>query len=346
MLNLYGFTKKQLEEKMISLNQKPFRATQMFEWIYKKNVLSFDEMTNMGNDNVKLIKEIFTLDHLKIQKEQISQDGTRKYLFKLDDDNCIETVLMNYEYGQSVCISTQVGCNMGCAFCASGMHKKIRNLEVYEMVLQVLMVQEQLQNEEDENKRRISHVVIMGIGEPFDNYDNVMNFIQIINDPKGLEIGARHITLSTCGIVPKILEFAHFPLQINLAISLHFPTDELRNKYMPINRRYPLDVLLSSIKSYYKETSRRITFEYILLDQINDSITCAKQLIELIKGINCYVNLIPMNESNGLFKRSSRSKIFFDYLHQNNINCTLRREQGHDIDAACGQLRIKEMQKK
>ncbi len=344
MRSLYGFTKKKLEEELLLINQKPYRATQIFEWLYKKLVVSFDDMTNMGKENVKILKEKFLLDQLTIEKEQISQDGTRKYLFRLSDGNCIETVLMNYEYGQSVCVSTQVGCNMGCKFCASGMHKKVRNLEVHEMVLQVLTIHRLLQKE----NKRVSHVVIMGIGEPFDNYEHVIDFIRIINDAKGLEIGARHITLSTCGIVPKMNEFSQLDLQVNLAISLHFPNNELRNQYMPVNHRYPLEELIEAVRSYEEKTSRRVTFEYILLDGINDSITCANQLTMLIKGILCYVNLIPMNESNGLFKRSSkeRSKAFFDYLHQNHVNVTLRKEQGHDIDAACGQLRMKELNKK
>ena len=324
------------------MNEKPFRATQIFEWIYRKNVKSFEEMTNIKKESIALFNNEFEITRLQIEKEQISKDGTRKYLFKLSDGNFVETVLMNHEYGLSVCVSTQVGCNMGCAFCASGLNKKQRNLEVYEMVLQIQMINDILSKE----NKRVSHVVVMGIGEPFDNYDNLIDFLRIINDPKGLEIGSRHITVSTCGIVPKIIQYSDFELQVNLAISLHFADDEKRSKYMLINRAYNISELMDSIKYYYNKTNRRITFEYILLKDINDSIEDAKKLIKLIKGINCYVNLIPMNSTVNEFTRSSEEKMnaFYKTLINNNINVTLRKEQGHDIDAACGQLRIKRMQ--
>lgn len=342
MNNIYNYTRQQLEEKLIQIGEKKFRAIQIFEWLYKKNVNSFSEMTNINKKSIELLENTFSICQLEVEKEQISNDGTRKYLFKLSDGCFVETVLMAHEYGLSVCVSTQVGCNMGCAFCASGLNKKQRNLEVYEIVLQVKMINAIL---EKENKR-VSHVVVMGIGEPFDNYDNLLSFLRIINDPKGLEIGSRHITVSTCGIVPKIIEYSDFELQVNLAISLHFANDEKRNKYMKINKVYDIDKLMESVKYYYKKTNRRITFEYILLKDINDSIDDAKQLIKLIKGINCYINLIPMNSTIKEFTRSSTEKTnaFYKYLITNNINVTLRKEQGHDIDAACGQLRIKRMQ--
>jgi 23S rRNA (adenine2503-C2)-methyltransferase len=230
---------------------------------------------------------------------------------------------------------------MGCAFCASGLNKKQRNLEVYEMVLQIQMINDILSKE----GKRVSHVVVMGIGEPFDNYDNLIDFLRIINDAKGLEIGSRHITVSTCGIVPKIIEYSDFELQVNLAISLHFADDEKRSKYMLINRAYNIDELMESLKYYYSKTNRRITFEYILLKDINDSLEDAKQLVKLLKGINCYVNLIPMNSTINEFTRSTQEKMnaFYNALVKSNINVTLRREQGHDIDAACGQLRSKRM---
>lgn len=342
MTNIYNYTRKKLEEKLVSMGEKSFRATQIFEWIYKKNVKTFSEMSNIKKDSIEKFNNEFEISSLIIVKEQISSDGTRKYLFKLNDGNYVETVLMCHDYGLSVCVSTQVGCNMGCAFCASGLNKKQRNLEVYEMVLQIQMINDILNKE----GKRVSHVVVMGIGEPFDNYDNLIDFLRIINDPKGLEIGSRHITVSTCGIVPKIIEYSDFELQVNLAISLHFANDEKRSKYMLINRAYNIKELMDSIKYYYQKTNRRITFEYILLKDINDSIEDAKQLIKLIKGINCYVNLIPMNSTVNEFTRSTEEKMnnFYKTLVQNNINVTLRREQGHDIDAACGQLRIKTMQ--
>lgn len=338
-MNIYQFTREKLQRKLQELGEKPFRATQIFEWIYKKNCLSFLEMTNISKNSQQSLQQHFSIRELEIVKEQISSDGTRKYLFKLSDNNLIETVLMKFNYGNSVCISTQVGCNMGCAFCASGMHQKKRNLEVSEMVMQVQTINKIL----NENNERVSRVVIMGIGEPFDNYDNVIDFIKIINDDKGLEIGARHITVSTSGIVPKIYQFAELPLQVNLAISLHFPNDKLRSKYMPINRKYNLEELFTALKYYQKKTNRRITIEYILIDGINDSEEIGYQLINLIKDLNCYVNLIPMNATNRRLRRSSieNTNAFYHLLAKNNINVTLRKEQGHDIDAACGQLRIK-----
>ena len=342
MSNIYNYTRKKLEETLVSLGEKSFRATQIFEWVYRKNVKSFDEMSNIKKETIEKLKEKFEISTLKIEKEQISVDGTRKYLFELSDGNFVETVLMSHDYGLSVCVSTQVGCNMGCAFCASGLNKKQRNLEVYEMVLQIQMINEILLKE----NKRVSHVVVMGIGEPFDNYENLLDFLRIINDAKGLEIGSRHITVSTCGIVPKIIEYSDFELQVNLAISLHFSNDEKRSKYMLINRAYNISKLMDSIKYYYNKTNRRITFEYILLKDINDSPEDAKELVRLLKGINCYVNLIPMNSTINQFTRSTQEKMnaFYNVLIKNNINVTLRREQGHDIDAACGQLRIKKMQ--
>lgn len=342
MTNIYGLTKKKLEEELVNIGEKPFRATQIFEWLYRKDVKSFDEMTNIKKESIEKLKQKYEITPLILENEQVSSDGTRKYLFRLNDGNFIETVLMNHEYGLSVCVSTQVGCNMGCAFCASGLNKKVRNLETSEIVLQVLMINEIIKKLD----MRVSHVVVMGIGEPFDNYDNVIDFLRIINDPKGLEIGSRHITVSTCGIVPKIIEYSDFDLQVNLAVSLHFANNEKRSKYMLINRAYDLNSLMDSLKYYFEKTNRRITFEYILIKDANDSVEDAKELVKLIKGMNCYVNLIPMNSTVNNFSRSTeeKSKKFFEILNSNHINVTLRKEQGHDIDAACGQLRIKKMQ--
>ena len=344
MINIYSLTRQELEQYLLLMGEKPFRATQIFEWLYKKNVKSFDEMTNIKKESIEKLKENFKISDLKIENEQISCDGTRKYLFRLNDGNFIETVLMNHEYGLSVCVSTQVGCNMGCAFCASGLNKKVRNLETDEIVLQVSMIDEIMKKMD----KRVSHVVVMGIGEPFDNYNNVIKFLRIINDPKGIEIGSRHITVSTCGIVPRIIEYSDFDLQVNLAVSLHFANNEKRSKYMKINQVYDLSALMDSLKYYFSKTNRRITFEYILINDVNDSIDDAKKLVKLIKGMNCYVNLIPMNSTvNELFRSTEeKSKKFFEVLNSNHINVTLRKEQGHDIDAACGQLRIKKMQGK
>ena len=339
--SIYNYSRSSFEEYFLKLGSPKFRATQLFEAVYRQRITDFSEMTNFKKEFRLKLEEDFRFEHLEIVKEQVSSDETRKYLFRLEDNTLIETVLMKHNYGFSVCVTTQAGCNMGCLFCASGQTKKKRNLTTSEMVLQVFQIDQILR----ESGNRLSHVVIMGIGEHFDNYDNVLEFIRIINDDKGLEIGSRHITLSTCGIVPKIYEFSDFPLQVNLAVSLHFANDEKRSKYMKINRKYGLHDLLEALRYYYQKTNRRITFEYILLAGINDSINDAQELVKLIGGMNAYVNLIPYNET-GIFKRSDENqrRAFFDYLMKNNINAIMRKEQGHDIDAACGQLRLKEMQ--
>jgi 23S rRNA (adenine2503-C2)-methyltransferase len=319
---------------LISHDEKPFKANQIFDWLYKKRVTSFDEMTNIKKELIEVLKGDFYFDNLTILKKQIGKD-VFKYLFSLSDGEKIEAVIMEHDYGTSLCISTQVGCNMGCAFCESGRLKKVRNLSSGEMVLQILKIEEDI-------GARISHVVLMGIGEPFDNYDEVMKFIRIINNSKGIDIGARHITISTSGLVPKIKDFALENLQVNLAVSLHAPNDELRSKIMPINKAYKIELLIKTIKEYILKTNRRVTFEYIMIDKVNDTIECAKELSFLLKGINCYVNLIPYNETNNFgFKKSNNETImqFYDILKKNNINVTIRREFGSEVDAACGQLR-------
>ena len=336
MKNIYGLTIEEMENYFLEIGSKKFHAKQLFSWLYEKRITSYDDVTDIKKDVLEIIKSDYSIAQLKIVDIQKDID-VNKYLFELSDGEHIEAVLMRHDYGNSICVSSQVGCNMGCKFCESGRRKKVRNLETYEMVLQILMIEKEL-------GERISHVVVMGIGEPFDNYDNLVNFFKIINDPKGPAIGARHITVSTCGIVPKILEFSELDLQINLAISLHAPNNELRNIIMPINKAYPLDVLIPALKTYLERTNRRITFEYILLSGINDSEECALELSKLVKGINCYINLIPYNETNNLdFKRSSTIQImkFYDILKKNNINVTIRREFGSKISAACGQLRSK-----
>ena len=339
MSSIYNMSRESLEKYFLDKNLAKFRATQVFEAIYRKKNKSFQEINNINKDVKNLLENDFTFSFLQLERKEESFDGTVKFLFKLDDGNLIETVLMKHSYGASVCVTSEVGCNMGCSFCASGVVKKIRNLEPSEMVLQVLAVDDYLM----QMGEKVSHVVVMGIGEPFDNFDNVLEFVRIINDAKGLEIGSRHITISTCGLVPKIIEFSDFPLQVNLAISLHFPNDELRSKYMPVNRKYNLTYLIDAVRKYYQKTNRRVTFEYILLDGINDDLKCAKELVSLIKGLNAYVNLIPYNSTCHEFKRTTSEKRdkFFDYLNKNGVNAILRKEHGSDIDAACGQLRVK-----
>lgn len=336
MKNIYGLTIEEMEEYFLSIGSKKFHAMQLFLWLYEKRIKDYSEVTNIKKEVLETVSSNYSIDRLKIVDVQEDVDVC-KYLFELYDGEHIEAVLMKHDYGNSICVSSQVGCNMGCKFCESGRRKKVRNLETYEMVLQILMIEKLI-------GVRISHVVVMGIGEPFDNYDNLIKFFKIINHPKGLSIGARHITVSTCGIIPKILEFSNFPLQVNLAISLHAPNNEIRNKIMPINKVYPLNELIPALKMYLEKTNRRITFEYILLSGINDSNECALELAKLVKGINCYINLIPYNETNNLdFKRTNTIQImrFYDILKKNSVNVTIRREFGGKISAACGQLRSK-----
>ena len=334
MKNIYDLTQRELEEYFALNGDKKFKAVQVYEWLYKKRISKFDEMRNVSKLTIDQLKQDFTIKRIKIIDKREDTDVV-KYLFNLDDNNKIEAVLMLHDYGNSLCISTQVGCNMGCHFCESGRLKKIRNLEAYEMVVQLLQVEEDL-------NLRISHIVLMGIGEPFDNYNNVIKFLEIVNNNKGIDIGSRHITISTCGLVPKIKQFADYDKQVNLAISLHAPNNEIRNKIMEINKAYPLEKLIPAIKEYIDKTNRRVTFEYIMLKDINDTRECAKELSELLRGINCYVNLIPYNETSHIeFRKSSKDTIlaFYDELKKNQINVTIRREFGSKVKAACGQLR-------
>lgn len=339
MKNIYGVKREDLEKYFIDNNEKKFKALQVYEWLYDKRVSSFFEMSNIKKELQEKLNNDFSMKMIKIQKKQ-EDNLTKKYLFKLEDDNFVEAVLMEHDYGLSICVSSEVGCNMACAFCESGRLKKVRNLQSYEMVEQILLV------EKDINKR-ISSVVIMGIGEPLDNYDNVMDFIKVINDPKGIAIGARHITLSTCGIIPKIKQLSQEKLQINLAISLHAPNTQLRDKIMPVNKVYNLGKLITTIGEYIEATNRRVTIEYVMLNNVNDNESHALELAALLKGMNVYVNLIPYNETNHLeFKKSSKQKImkFYDTLKRRGINVTIRKEFGGKIDAACGQLRSKEVE--
>ncbi len=334
MKNLYGITIKELERYFIDKGEGKFKATQVFEWLYKKRVKSFSEMKNISKKTIEDLTNDFTISELEIVDKRCGKD-VYKYLFKLEDGNTIEAVLMLHDYGNSLCISTQVGCNMGCHFCESGRLKKVRNLQSSEMVRQVLRVEEDL-------KLRITHIVLMGIGEPFDNYEEVIKFIDIVNTPKGIDIGSRHITVSTSGIIPKIKEFALYPKQVNLAISLHAPNNEIRSSIMDINKAYPIGKLIEAVKYYIEQTNRRVTFEYILLKGVNDSRVCAKELAQLLKGMNAYVNLIPYNETSHIEYRKSDSDTilsFYDELKKNGISVTIRREFGGNVSAACGQLR-------
>lgn len=334
MRNIYDYDLKELENYFLEIGDKKFRAVQIFDFLYKKKIDDPKLMSNIGKSVQQHIRDYFSFDKIKFVMKQEDKDVS-KYLFELSDGERIETVLMVHDYGLSVCVSSQVGCNMGCRFCESGRLKKVRNLLAYEMVQQILYI-------ENDIGKRITHVVVMGIGEPMDNYDNVMRFIRILNEPKGIELGSRHITVSTCGIVPGIEKFMNEDGQVNLAISLHAPNDEIRKKIMPIANAYSLDELMDVVRKYIHKTNRRVTMEYIMLDSINDMDSCAIELANLLKGLQCYVNLIPYNETENIsFKRSKSSQImrFYDILKKNNIGVTIRREFGGKVDAACGQLR-------
>ncbi|MBR2067527.1 MAG: 23S rRNA (adenine(2503)-C(2))-methyltransferase RlmN [Solobacterium sp.] len=340
MKNIYDYDLKQLEELLAQKGQKAYRAKQLFTWLYRKRVKDFSQMSDLPASLCEELASEYSIEPLKEVNRQVASDGTIKYLFALNDGATIETVLMHFHFGKSVCISSQVGCNMGCTFCASGLLKKQRDLTTGEMVAQILYVQ----NELDKEGERVANIVIMGTGEPFDNYDNVMNFCAIVNHDLGLAIGARHITISTCGIVPRIYDFAAGKYQYNLAISLHAPTDELRRQLMPIDKAYPLDELMKALKAYSVDNHRRLTFEYILLHGVNDTDEHAVQLANLIRGMNAYINLIPYNQvdENGFQSTKDKDALhFYDVLMKNGVKSTLRSKHGEDIDAACGQLRAK-----
>ena len=317
-----------------------FVSKQIYDWIYKKRVFDFDKMSNIKLELREQLKKDFDISMLKLVRRQTSKE-TNKYLFELDDGNLIESVLMRHDYGLSVCVSSQIGCNMGCSFCESGRLKKVRDLLPGEIVRQILMIEEDV-------GMRISSVVVMGIGEPFDNYDNIMDFIRIINSPFGVAIGARHITVSTSGLVPMIKRYAEEDLQTNLAISLHAPNDELRNKIMKVNKAYNISELIAAINEYIEKTNRRVTIEYVMLSMVNDSEENANELADLLRGMNVYVNLIPYNETSHIeYKKSPNDRVmkFYDTLKRRGINVTVRREFGGNIDAACGQLRANEVER-
>lgn len=342
MENLLSYTQEKMKEEFVSLGESSYRAKQVFSWIYQKHVYDFSLMSDVSKAFRAKLAESYCLHLPKVFARQDASDGTVKLLLEMSDGAKVETVLMRYSYGNVICVSSQVGCNMGCAFCASGLLRKERNLTTAEMVGEVLVMNQIL----SEAAESVSHIVVMGTGEPFDNYDNVMNFVHIANDQNGLAIGARHITVSTCGLADGIKKYAEEGIQINLAISLHAPNDAIRNQIMPISRGYPMPRLLEAIKYYEEKAGRRITFEYILLAGLNDSLECADELADLIheNHIFAYVNLIPYNPvKEKPYRRSSKEQIkaFADRLLKRGVNATVRKEFGNDIDAACGQLRAK-----
>lgn len=347
--SIYGLTYKELEDWLIEKGEKRFRASQVWNWIYKKRINKFDEMLNVNQTTIELLEEHFVFHTLEEEIKQESKDGTIKYLFKLADGNLIETVLMRFNYGLSVCVTTQVGCNIGCSFCASGLLSKSRDLTSGEIVEQIMNVQKHL--DEKDNGERVSHIVVMGIGEPFDNFKNLMSFLSVMNDDRGLNIGARHITVSTSGLAHKIYEFADTGIQVNLAISIHAPNNELRTQIMKINKAFPLEKLMKAVDYYLEKTNRRITYEYIMLRDVNDHKKEAVELAKLLYNHRhlAYVNLIPYNsvDEHIQYKRSESDAIqaFFQTLKENGINCGVRWENGADIDAACGQLRSKQIAK-
>ena len=334
--NLKSYTYNELEALVRNeLGEPSFRAKQIFEWLYR-GADSFDEMSNLSKSLRERLDAAYTAGNLKIEQKFVSRiDETRRYLLKLEDGNYIESVLMKYHHGYTICVSSQVGCAMGCRFCASTRNGKARNLSAGEIIGQVMTVQKDL-------GERISNIVMMGIGEPLDNYDEVLKFLEIVNHPSGLNIGHRHITLSTCGLVPKIKDLADRQLQITLSVSLHAADDETRSEIMPVNRRYSISQLMEACRYYIKNTNRRISFEYTLISGVNDNSAEAEKLLKLLNGMLCHVNLIPVNpvKETG-FKQGSRAKIeeFQRILESGGISATIRREMGADISAACGQLR-------
>lgn len=335
-IDIKNLSLEELEEKILNIGEPKFRAKQIFNWLHQKHINSFEEMTNISKNIRKKLDELYFINNIQILNTLISkEDETTKFLFKLNGGHIIESVLMKYSYGDAVCISSQVGCRMGCTFCASTLEGLERNLEVSEMLSQVYEIQKF-------SGKRIRSIVLMGSGEPFDNFDNFKKFIKIINSKEGIELGQRHITVSTCGIVPKIYEFADLNTQINLAISLHAPNDELRKKIMPIANKYKVSEIIDACKYFSEKTKRRVTYEYALISSINDKEEHANQIIKLLKGSLAHVNLIPVNnveERNYIKSSKEQIKKFSQIIQNAGIDVTIRRELGSDINAACGQLR-------
>ena len=336
MIEISSLSFSELSEKIAEMGLPKFRAKQIYEWLHKKNVDSFDKMTNLDKALRERLSEEFLIAVPAVSRKLVSKiDGTVKYLFEFSDGECVESVVMKYKYGNSICVSTQVGCAMGCTFCASTKAGRVRNLTAGEILGQIYRAQ-------TDTGERISHIVLMGIGEPLDNFDNVMKFLDMVSDENGLNIGQRNISLSTCGVVPNIYKLAERKMQITLSISIHSPTDELRTSMMPINKKYPISELIKACRSYVKTTGRRISFEYSLIKGVNDSPECAEKLCELLKGMLCHVNLIPVNTiEQSDYRKSDKEAIekFKNIIEKHKITATVRRKLGADINAACGQLR-------
>ena len=337
--DIMSMTYEELLNEFVNLGIQKFRAKQVYEWLHRHLASSYDDMSNLPKVLREQLAEKFPLYNCKIARKQVSKlDGTVKYLFEMHDGDYVESVVMKYKYGYTICVSSQVGCKMGCAFCASTLGGFKRSLYSGEILSQLYTAQKDI-------GERISHIVLMGMGEPLDNFDNVMRFLELITDEKGLNISMRNISLSTCGLVPKIEELLNRHLQLTLSVSLHAPSDEIRNRIMPINKSYPVDGLLKICRRYTEETSRRISFEYSMLSGFNDTDECARLLASKLRGMLCHVNLIPVNEvAESPYKPSSPERIerFVQILGKNGINATVRRTLGSDIDASCGQLRQKE----
>lgn len=332
-MNIYNITMEKLQDYFLKSEDNPAKAKIVFNAVYRDKIESFDEIENLSLAVKNKLKSVFSFYKPELIEKK-ENDTACKFLFRMTDGLTVETVLMKHDYGNGICISTQVGCNMDCVFCESGKLKKIRNLETYEMVTQLIYITNIL-------NLPVSHVVLMGIGEPFDNYENTMDFIDIITNQSGINIAPRHVTVSTSGIAPKIIEFSKRSILNSLAISLHAPNDTLRNKLMPINKAYPISELINAAKIYAQKGNKKITFAYIMIKDINDSDECAKELVSLLKDINCYVNLIPYNKTRSTnYEASSKERIsdFFDILKKHGMNVTVRREFGSDMNAACGQL--------
>ncbi len=343
LVDIKSLSFEELEQFIVDIGDKKFRAAQIYQWLHQKLITDFDEMTNISKSLREKLKQECRLISLEPERVQVSKlDGTSKYLFKLYDNNLIESVLMKYHHGNSVCISSQVGCRMGCRFCASTLDGMVRCLSPSEMLDQIYTIQ-RLSGE------RVDNVVVMGSGEPFDNYDNLLKFIKLLNSEKGLNISARNITVSTCGLVPKIRQLADMKLQITLAISLHAPNDELRKTMMPIANKYSIAEIMDACRYYIEQTGRRISFEYSLVKGVNDTKECADQLISLVRNMKCHINLIPVNPIKERDYEQSEKKSINDFknkLEKSGINVTIRREMGRDIDGACGQLRKSYMEEK
>lgn len=334
--DIMSYSLDELTDEIVSLGQQKFKAKQIYRWLHKSFVTDFSQMTDLSLSLRKLLDDNFVIFNCAIEKKLISEyDGTIKYLFRLYDGEFIESVLMKYKYGYTVCVSSQVGCRMGCKFCASTLAGVVRNLTPSEILAQVYAISR-------DNDIRVSHIVMMGMGEPFDNYDNVLKFLTLISDENGVNISMRHISLSTCGVVPYINKLAEENLQLTLSVSLHAPNDDIRSSMMPVNRKWNVNELILACRQYTEKTSRRISFEYAMVNGVNDTPECAYQLAELLKGMLCHINLIPVNEVTETgCKRSSpqRIKAFSDILTRKGFAVTVRRELGSDINAACGQLR-------